>query len=146
MAFLIWNIRGFNSFESHNEIKELVRSKAIDIFSILETKIKPHKAQLIRDTFGPEWESHNNADSASPASPDSIWLFWRKKIWSVDILVSHPQLIHAKLRNSGGLVLFHTPVYGKATSRDDRRQLWNLLQQIGPISASPWLVGGILMK
>lgn len=97
MAFLIWNVRGFNSDKIHAELKDLICSKAIEIFSVLETKIKPHRTQAIRDAFWKEWDSHCNIIQSDPPSPDSIWTFWRKDVWKVDIITTHPQPIHMKL-------------------------------------------------
>lgn len=62
----------------------------------------------------------------------------------MDIIISHPQLMHMNLTNAMDLELYYYPhVYGK-NSREDRRSLWDLFQLIGPIQTSPWLIGGDL--
>jgi len=129
----------------HTEVKKLVNYKEIEFFLVLETKIRPNKVQAIKDVFGLEWDSHNNGDPSQTLSADSIWTFWRKNLWSVDILKTHQQYMHLRLKNTMALELLYTPVYGE-NNREERKILWNGIQQIGSITTLRWLIGRILMK
>lgn len=50
-AFLVRSIRGFNSPEAHAVIIELNKKCSIEIFSILETRIRPPKVKEIEEKF-----------------------------------------------------------------------------------------------
>lgn len=40
-----------------------------------------------------------------------------------------------------GLEILFTPIYGKNT-REERRPLWDAIQNLGPQPSLPWIVGG----
>lgn len=103
----------FASPASQLEVRELIRKSLLDFFSLLETKIKPHhNSQTIKDFFGSDWKYINNETENSPASI-SIWVFWKKRLWTLKHHLTHAQYIHLHLANSGGLELQSTFVYAK---------------------------------
>lgn len=85
-----------------NEINKLVRKNFIEVFSVLET-IRLRRIEEVKQAFEAEWDSHNNNNPNSPESMVTIWVFWRMETWTADNLLTHPQLIHLKLRKIGGL-------------------------------------------
>lgn len=113
MALLCWNVKGFNSLVTQLEIREIVLKNSIDYFTLLETKIKPPNAQGIRDFFGDAWDSLNNESENHP-EPISIWIFWKKGLWSVENYKLHSQFIHTSLTNSVGYRMIVSAVYGKS--------------------------------
>lgn len=108
MAFLIWNFKGLNSPATQLEAKEIIWENSVDVFSLLETKIKTPNAQ---DFYGSDWDPLNNALANSP-DPDSIFLFWRKGT-SAQILITHSQIIHTCLTNVGLELENNSNLYSK---------------------------------
>lgn len=115
-------------------------------FSLFYKPESELRIQTVQQAFESEWDSHNNSDPNNPDSLTTIWVFWKRDTWKADTLLTHPQFIHQKLTNIRELNLYYTSIYGKK-SRKHRTPLWEAIQQLGPITSAPWLLGGeISMK
>lgn len=65
-----------------NEVKEVMKSKNLDIVVLLETKIRFKNQAIIKDNFTEEWEAYTNGDPMEPEEAYSIWILWRKDQWT----------------------------------------------------------------
>lgn len=73
---------------------------------------------------------------------DSIWLEWRKSIWSATILDKQKQWMHAMMLNQGGYSFHITVIYGESNVRK-QCDLWAKIEKIkGTIGRNDWLAEG----
>lgn len=72
-----------------------------------------------------------------------LWLFWEETTGGLEILESHQQFIHVKVKpNGGGKVWFFTVVYG-APRRQARLALWAHLERLAlDLREEEWLLMG----
>lgn len=78
----------------------------------METKLKIGKERTLMQEFSEEWSIITNTEKDDPNSCDSIWHGSKRYQWSLQPIIIHRQLIHAKLINMGGYEFHFTIVFG----------------------------------
>lgn len=72
---------------------------------------------------------------------DSIWLGYKKNVWTTTIRTSHHQLLRVELKNSGGYTLHVMVAYGENTPTK-RREMWTKIKQLKQmIENHDWILG-----
>lgn len=66
---------------------------------------------------------------------------WKSDMMDVNVIQKHFQFMHVKISFKGGGEWFFTPVYA-SPNEDNRRVLWEELQNIALDMRERWVVGG----
>ncbi|KAK6119835.1 hypothetical protein DH2020_046430 [Rehmannia glutinosa] len=139
MGLKSWNVRGFNSPLTQDEVFRLIRDHALDVLGVLETKAKHQTLSKFVDSRLKGWLHCNNLNVANRGR---IAIFWNPNSVSFDIIELLPQVIHAfitcKISGNRFLASFVYGVHLKA----DRRPLWANLVHTRTIYSDPWLLLG----
>ena len=56
----VWNIRGLNTVDKQNEIKNLIVSEKLKVCVVMETRLRSKKLQVICDKVFQGWEWTSN--------------------------------------------------------------------------------------
>ncbi|KAK9681646.1 hypothetical protein RND81_10G017700 [Saponaria officinalis] len=133
-----WNIRGCNDPLKMQEVCSFLRRENLDVFGILETRVKEKKAFKLAGsrfkTFGflANYEFHRNG---------RIWVIWNPCTVSVTPLCVQTQYMHCQVNYfSSNSVCQVTFVYADNDSKI-RQSLWSDLRVLSS-SAQNWLVIG----
>ncbi|KAK9748444.1 hypothetical protein RND81_02G057900 [Saponaria officinalis] len=138
MKISSWNIRGCNNPLKLREAGAFLRNNRIDIFGLLESKIKEAKAVKIAKS---EFKSYGLITNYSHHKNGCIWVLWNSSTITVSPLLIQGQLIHCHVLHHSKNVQFHvTFVYGYNDPRE-KQLLWSSLFQIR-LSVLEWLVLG----
>lgn len=62
MSLLLWNIRGMRSTTRKNELKQILQKKKIELFGIIEPKLKLDGIQSLESEM-PKWDIKSNIQS-----------------------------------------------------------------------------------
>ncbi|XP_074267094.1 uncharacterized protein LOC141590397 [Silene latifolia] len=138
MKISSWNIRGGNDPLKQQEVLDFIRNTQVDIFGILEARIKEKAAKTL---IKQHYRNYNVVCNYAAHYNGQIWLIWRPAHVTVTILKIHSQFIHCEATHHATRHVFHlTMVYAsnKARTRDD---LWVNLQQIST-QVQHWLILG----
>ncbi|KAK4723752.1 hypothetical protein R3W88_026531 [Solanum pinnatisectum] len=120
ISLLRWNVRGLNGPNKQNEVKLLCNKQQLGLISLLKTKIKKNSRDKIVESIFGGWNHIHNLDTHYNGR---IMVVWR------------PDYIPHKL---SFIVSF---VYAFNT-REERNELWSMLQAIHRSHRKPWLVLG----
>ncbi|XP_019241803.1 PREDICTED: uncharacterized protein LOC109221818 [Nicotiana attenuata] len=139
MKWLFWNIRGVNKRYKQKEVRKYIRSNKINLVGLVETKVKEENAQKILKYIAPGWDILTNYREAKNGR---VWLLWNSNILMVTKIRDDPQMIHSLVQSrQGDIQCYLTVVYG-FNGLEQRKELWQNLQQIATIVTDPWLVAG----
>ncbi|XP_020985915.1 uncharacterized protein LOC110274883 [Arachis duranensis] len=104
---------------------------------LLETHLSGPKANKIAKRFGfSDWFLKECISFSG-----GIWILWNSNFWNVEVLMSHRQYVHMKLRYGLESPWYFTVVYGSPQIRL-RTSLWEGLKSIADNLTSEWCVGG----
>lgn len=80
MAFMLWNVRGANA--RIPEIRDILKEKNIDLFSLLETKIRQPTHEAFAKNFEDGWILFQTEMTIFQMlqGADTIWVIWKKGI------------------------------------------------------------------
>ena len=124
MNMCTWNIRGLNK---------------LNVFALLETRVKRHNSLKIRKKFGNKLKWEDNYDHSDKCR---IWLPWDPTKLGVTICSKSSQILHGLLVDKGsGLQTWFTIVSGLHTV-ETRKPLWQALLTINGTMNAPWCVMG----
>ncbi|KAJ8429362.1 LOW QUALITY PROTEIN: hypothetical protein Cgig2_033194 [Carnegiea gigantea] len=134
-----WNIRGLNWPNKQEDVKIFLHEKRIGFISLLETKVKESKVDLIAHNIFHGWIWHHNFTLCNKGR---IWIAWRPQFYKVDVLSQSDQYIHCKASQLSTMKDFYiTFVYG-ANHDQQRRDLWDDLLNIAQSMDDAWCVLG----
>ncbi|XP_074299936.1 uncharacterized protein LOC141631122 [Silene latifolia] len=137
MKVAAWNVRGFNTPLKQNEAKEYMRNNKLDLFAILETRVKHAKASKILNTKFGSWGSLTNYGSHYNGR---IWLLYNSQTVALSHHLLEAQVISCRVHHfETGKDLNVSFVYG-SNDAVQRKDLWGTLR--GLASSDPWLVLG----
>lgn len=139
MSLGLWNVRGLNNSTRKNEVKNFLKKNKINLLALMETKVRSINFEHINKIMGRDFKTITNACIVD--GPDRIWVCWNTNLWDVTILKLHDQYIHTKAKNTGGLEIYFTAVYGRPKP-EEREILWSDLGSLKPSIKGPWIVGG----
>lgn len=113
----------------------------MEIFGLLETKVRRINFQHHSRTFGTHISVISNGNEEGHHKPDRIWLCWDTRLWEVESVKTHPQYIHCRAKNRGGFDINLTVVYG-SSNPNKRRGLWEEINLLSININKPWLILG----
>ncbi|XP_057761117.1 uncharacterized protein LOC130981550 [Arachis stenosperma] len=118
-------------------VKDLCRNFNCNMLCLLETHLSGPKANKIAKRFGfSDWFLEEGIGFSG-----GIWILWNSNFWNVEVLMSHRQYVHMKLRYGLESSWFFTVVYG-SPQIGLRTSLWEGLKSIADNLTSEWCVGG----
>src|SRR4051812_11092394 len=89
MNLLVWNIRGLGNSPSLKRLKKIIKTNNINLFSIIEPKIKPESLK--------EYVYKLNCFNAVTNQEGNIWVLWKNDI-NFSVLHTTSQYISIKLQ------------------------------------------------
>ncbi|KAK9724221.1 hypothetical protein RND81_05G056500 [Saponaria officinalis] len=137
MRICSWNVRGCNSPLKLNEVVDFLKSYHIDVFGVLETRIRQKKAPKALEKFMPyrvisNYQNHPNG---------RIWVFWNPVTVCVQAVEVHGQFIHCHVVHNSTCVPFYVTFIYASNDPIVRIDLWSSLHQIYG-TVQDWLVIG----
>lgn len=119
-------------------IRDLVSRHKLDMLFLFETRVSGARADRIISRMG----FSNSCKIDAIGYSGGIWLLWNGDCVDVDILLTHRQFIHVKVKSSPREApWFLTGVYGSPQIQG-RNELWCELKHLAPSCTGPWLVWG----
>ena len=105
-----WIIRGPNWPNKQEDVKIFLHEKQIGFVGLLETKVKEGKASMIASNIFQGWNWHHNL---TPHIRGRIWIAWRPRSYSVQVLTQFDQFLRCKATQNNTMKTFYiTFVYG----------------------------------
>ena len=141
MSIGTWNVRGLCQNQKKSEIKRIIKQQNLELFGLIETKVRPVNFQHQCRSFGSNIRVISNGEEEEKHKPDTIWMCWDHRIWEVEAIKTQLQYIHCKAKNKGGLEIDITVVYGSSNPRK-RTELWEEIRSLSSRTTNPWIVLG----
>ncbi|KAK9706032.1 hypothetical protein RND81_07G100500 [Saponaria officinalis] len=138
MRIATWNIRGFNDALKHQEVRQLLDDNKIDIFGLIETRVKEPNANKIFRIHFPDFSFLNNY---STHYNGRIWFMYKPSTITVLSSVSHGQFIHYKVLHHATQVTLDVTVSYGCNAAGDRITLWSNLVMLSR-NVSNWITIG----
>ncbi|KAK9756406.1 hypothetical protein RND81_01G095100 [Saponaria officinalis] len=131
-----WNVRRLNSSAKQKEIKWFLHNNKVELFGLLETKIRRSGINKSVDVLGNNWSFCTNH---SCHEYGRVWILWNPRVFRVLDIECDAQGIHVNVALVNGLKSFGvTMVYG-FNSAAERVGLWDWLDRIGSKVQGPWM-------
>ncbi|KAL9224822.1 hypothetical protein vseg_000822 [Gypsophila vaccaria] len=131
-----WNVKGLNSSAKHKEIKLFMHSNKVELFGLLETRVKNTSMNKVV----PNVCSGRSFCTNICAHPGGrIWMLWNPDTIQVDAIECDSQSIHSYvtvIANKTGF--WFTLIYG-LNSASDRALLWTAQLRRRDTCRGPWL-------
>ena len=89
--FTIWNVRGLNDLEKRRKVKDFISYHKIQLFSLLETRVKRANLGNIYLSLCPDW---NLISNHAHHYNGRIIVAWNPHVFTIDVLVMTDQFIH----------------------------------------------------
>lgn len=137
MEIFGWNVRGLNDPAKHREVSSVFWKNKVDVFGILETRVKAHKADKLMNKCFRESSYFCNYTSHSNGH---IMLVWRHSV-KLEVVFSSAQCAHCKVSSWDGKIEFFCTFVHAFNSVEGRRQLWADLSALGT-QGLPWVLLG----
>ena len=116
-----WNIRGLNWPNKQEDVKLFLQEKQIGLGGLLETKVKEDKASKIAINIFQGWNWHHNF---TPHIRGRIWIAWRPRTYTVQVLSQSDQFIHCKVTQNNTMKNFFITFVYVANQETQRGSLW----------------------
>nr|VDC93724.1 unnamed protein product [Brassica oleracea] len=136
----LWNVRGINTSDKHNNFRRWLSTHHISLGALLETHIKEPSLPSILNSLCPNWSFATNHLS-DPGG--RIILIWKPHL-NVTIIHQSRQSMTCRVDSLSTDALYFTAVYA-ANTDEERNDLWIELLDIQSsffLENQPWLVGG----
>ncbi|KAL9244485.1 hypothetical protein vseg_018259 [Gypsophila vaccaria] len=131
-----WNVRGLNSSAKQKEINWFLRNNKVELFGLLETRVRKHNLNKVLLNFDNKWSISTNY-SNHPGG--RIWFLWNPLIFHVMRLETESQAIHAHCKQiTDGRRFWITMVYG-FNKLTEREKLWQSLRRRDAYGCDPWI-------
>ncbi|KAL9242142.1 hypothetical protein vseg_016172 [Gypsophila vaccaria] len=131
-----WNVRGLNNSAKQKEIKWFMHSNKVELFGLLETRVKSTSMNKVVPNVGSGWSFCTNI-CAHPGG--RIWMLWNPDVVQVSAIECDSQSIHAYVTLPAKNVGFWlTMVYG-FNSASDRNMLWDAQIRRRDYCRGPWI-------
>ncbi|XP_074305651.1 uncharacterized protein LOC141640871 [Silene latifolia] len=133
----MWNVRGLNSDIKQKDIKWFLHQNDVNLFGLLETKVKPESLNRVACKVCYGW---NFVTNTSLHNGGRVWILWKANKLSLDVLEMDAQYIHVRIQvQQTGHLFLATFVYA-FNKIADRIPLWNALIRFS--MGGPWIVLG----
>ncbi|XP_074274081.1 uncharacterized protein LOC141597513 [Silene latifolia] len=133
----VWNVRGLNSDNKQKDIKWFLHHNDVDLFGLLETRVKPGSLNKVTNNVCYGWDFVTNTMLHSGGR---IWILWKNNKVDVEVLEMADQFIHVKIKvllTGHSFIATFVYAYNKI---EDRVPLWNAL--LRNRVTGPWIVLG----
>ncbi|KAA3472382.1 reverse transcriptase [Gossypium australe] len=134
---ITWNCCGAGHPSFRRRFRELIRKHTPMMVAILEPRVASSKAKLAHSRLNLKGQHFIEAEGFS----GGIWLFWDTNAVQVDVLKSHVQFIHVRIKQDNDPDWLFTAVYA-SPNRQKRVDLWDELKMIAEGVDKPWLLAG----
>ncbi|KAK9755868.1 hypothetical protein RND81_01G056400 [Saponaria officinalis] len=138
MKLCTWNIRGCNDSLKLQEAIGILRRENLDVFGLLETRIKAHKAS---SSISTRLSNFRVIDNYAYHSNGRIWVIWNPVSVTVTPLIVHAQFIHCTIRHHGSNSQFQATFVYASNDPKVRENLWGALCSISS-SVNSWIILG----
>ncbi|XP_057529853.1 uncharacterized protein LOC130808394 [Amaranthus tricolor] len=136
---LCWNVRGLNDRQKQIEVRKLIASHNVKLFSLLETRVKATNMGNLYLNVCPGWCFHSNS---SCHNNGRIVIDWLPNVYTVNIIETHSQLIHCYISIANGSHFYLTCVYG-FNGKEEKGPLWDTLRRIhNDVKGKAWCMAG----
>ncbi|XP_074278607.1 uncharacterized protein LOC141602200 [Silene latifolia] len=130
-------LAGVKEGASVKDIKWCLHQANVDLFGLLETRVKPGSLNKVVDNLCTGWNYTTNHQFHVGGR---IWLLWKVERYDVDVLDMDAQYIHIKVKDIiTNCSFFATYVYG-FNKVEERVPLWDALIRL--TVRDPWIVLG----
>ncbi|XP_042939562.1 uncharacterized protein LOC122274604 [Carya illinoinensis] len=137
MNCLAWNCRGLGNPRTVRELHFLVKEKVPRMIFLSETKCKRNKAEKVRNRLG--YECSFVVDSIGRSG--GLVMMWKQEL-SAELHTYSNNHISVLVTVEGAATPWHvTGFYGNPVV-EKRRESWELLKLLKPVSNGPWLCMG----
>lgn len=139
MLFASWNVRGLNSPNKQNEVKNFIASNKLGLVDLIETQIREiHYISTLSNMFRGWGSFIKNAHHPH----GRIWIVWRPQYFCFQIKEATSQVVHCLVTHlESSSTFFVTFVYG-LNREEERRALWDDLSRIAQSTSLAWCVLG----
>jgi len=137
---LHWNVRGLNSKEKWNPIRNKIVDLAVDIICLQETKKDSFDTAFLRNICPPDFDRFEYLPSVGASG--GILTAWKSKLFSGELIFSNEHAISVQMssmHNNDSWLL--TNVYAPCTD-EGKRQFVNWFKNIQIPHEVDWLVVG----
>ncbi|KAK9681700.1 hypothetical protein RND81_10G021200 [Saponaria officinalis] len=138
MKIYSWNVRGCNNLLKQKEVSDFFRSSHLDVFGILETRIKEHNAAKV---IGSQFKGYVICSNYAHHPNGRIWIVWNTVTVTVTPLSIHAQFIHCFIQHNSTRMTFHATFTYARNDGIVRESLWQSLIQISS-TVQAWIVLG----
>ncbi|XP_074315563.1 uncharacterized protein LOC141651765 [Silene latifolia] len=133
----VWNVRGLNSLDKQKDILWCLHNANVDLFGLLETRVKPGSLNKVVDSLCHGW---NYCTNHQYHAGGRIWLLWKDRKYKVNVLDMEAQFIHVKVEDIINNYMFYvTFVYG-FNKIEERIPLWDAMVRL--TLKEPWIIMG----
>ncbi|KAK9689932.1 hypothetical protein RND81_09G092200 [Saponaria officinalis] len=126
MRICSWNVRGCNNPLKLREVMDFLKRNHIDVFGILETRIRQGKVSKALDKF----MSYRVISNYQHHLNGRIWVLWNLVTVCVQVVEIHGQFIHCYVVHNSTGVFFHATFVYASNDPIARRVLWSSLHQL----------------
>ena len=135
-----WNIRGLNDSCKQSEIRNFISKNNIQIFGILETRVRSVNKDWIQKKVFRDWSVIDNQDFSTLGR---IWIGWNSNIIQVKKFYVSTQMVILTMEPLDNSQFFYASfVYG-SNDEKDRKDLWRDICHYAPIIGNqPWILLG----
>ena len=137
-SILAWNVRGINKVSKQTEVARFISNHNINLFSLLNTKVKRQGLGAFYQRLCPSWCFTHNLDWHKGGR---IIVAWKSDEISMDIRHCSSQIIHVDVNPLNGDNFSYSFIYG-ASDKKGREELFNELENIKHNIVGSWLLMG----
>nr|XP_009600461.1 uncharacterized protein LOC104095915 [Nicotiana tomentosiformis] len=136
---LAWNVRGLNAPNKQREVKLLCYKERTGLIGLLETKLKQDKVQKIIEKQFSGWRYTTNLNYHYNGR---IVVVWRPHFYRVTPLSMNAQVLSFEVYYIPLQVTFGVSFVYAFNTKEERRGLWEYLEEHVARCKRPWLVIG----
>lgn len=136
---LSWNVRGLNGLNKQREVKLLCNELEVGLIGLLETKIKSNRIDAIADNMFGGWKIHTNHLSHYNGR---VCMIWREDMYEVTKSSENSQAITCLVKYETMHIRFLITFVYTHNLKEERKELWEYLNQLRKESITPWIVLG----
>ncbi|XP_074301215.1 uncharacterized protein LOC141632574 [Silene latifolia] len=133
----VWNVRGLNNVNKQKHLKWFLLQNDVELFGLLETRVKPSSLNLIASNVCYGW---NFVTNISQHPGGRIWILWKGNSVDVEVLEMSEQYIHTKIRLVQTENVFLATFIYAFNKIEHRVPLWNALDRLS--GNGPWIILG----
>ncbi|XP_071740185.1 uncharacterized protein [Rutidosis leptorrhynchoides] len=136
-----WNIRGANTLDKQNEVRNLIQTEKLSICAVLETHLKTKTVKDISNYIFGNWDWISNVKYSSNSC--RMIIGWDPNKVRVMVIHMNKQATFCKVETVNAKSSFFCTFVYASNNGIERRRLWADLENHKSISANkPWVILG----